>query len=114
MRILFVTFGLPYPPDSGVKIHDFHLIKNISRHHSVFLLSLITKPEQVEFLPQLRQYCDLVDFVLEKPRSLGEHIPGIFRGFLAGRPLATHPFYYDEMASKVREIVTNWDVYCSD
>jgi hypothetical protein len=66
MRILFVTFGLPYPPDSGVRIHDFHLIKNISRHDSVLLLSLIISPEQVEYVDQLRRYCDMVVFRTSK------------------------------------------------
>ncbi|MGE5445498.1 MAG: glycosyltransferase family 4 protein [Ignavibacteriales bacterium] len=110
MRILFITFGLPYPPDSGVRIHDFYLIKNISQHHSVLVLSLLTSREQVEHIRGLRQYCDYVDFVLGKPHSIREHFSGIIRSLLKGRPLATHPFIYDEMLSKVREIVTNWDV----
>lgn len=110
LRILLVTFGLPYPPDSGVRIHDFYLIKNISRHHSLFLLSLIANPDQVNDVPELSQYCDLVDFVLAKQRSFSEHISGIVRSLFAGRPIATHPFFYDEMASKIRESVKNWDV----
>lgn len=110
MRILFVTFGLPYPPDSGVRIHDFNLIKNISRHHSVLLLSLILSPGQVQHVDELRKCCDLVDFVIAKPHSVKEHVSGITRGFLAGRPLATHPYFYHEMASKIHEVVTNWDV----
>ncbi|MGH7807549.1 MAG: glycosyltransferase family 4 protein [Thermodesulfobacteriota bacterium] len=107
MRILFVTFGLPYPPDSGVRIHDFYLIKNVSQLHSVSLLSLITSPEQEKHVNRLRPHCDMVDFVIAKPRRVREHLSGIMRGFLARRPLATHPYLYDEMASKIHELVTN-------
>ena len=107
MRILFVTFGLPYPPDSGVRIHDFNLIKNISRHHSVLLLSLILSPGQVQYVDELRKYCDMVDFVIAKPRRVREHLSEIMRGFLAGRPLATHPYLYEEMVSKIHELVKN-------
>jgi sugar transferase (PEP-CTERM/EpsH1 system associated) len=107
MRILFVTFGLPYPPDSGVRIHDFYLIKNVSQHHSVSLLSLITSPEQEKHVNGLRRYCDRVDFVMAKPRRVREHLSGVMRGVLAGRPLATHPYFYDEMASKIHELVKN-------
>lgn len=77
LRVLFVAFGLPYPPDSGVRIHDLNLIKNISRHHSVLLLSLIISPEQVEHVDQLRRYCDMVDYVLLKRSSVWEHISRI-------------------------------------
>ncbi len=110
MRILFITFGLPYPPDSGVRIHDFYLVKNISQHHSVLVLSLLTSREQVKHIQGLRQYCDYVDFVLEKPHSIRQHFSRIIRSLLKGRPLATYPFIYGEMLSKVREIVTKWDV----
>ncbi|MER3446056.1 MAG: hypothetical protein C4291_04115 [Candidatus Dadabacteria bacterium] len=110
MRILFITFGLPYPPDSGVRIHDFYLIKNVSKHHSVLVLSLIKSPEQVEHIKKLRQYCDYVDFVLERPRSIREHISGIICDLLNGRPLATHPFFYEEMASRIHEVLTKWNV----
>ena len=107
MRILFVTFGLPYPPDSGVRIHDFYLIKNVSQHHSVSLLSLITSLEQEKHVNGLRRYCDMVDFVIAKPRRVREHLSEIMRGFLAGRPLATHPYLYEEMVSKIHELVKN-------
>ncbi len=107
MKILFVTFGLPYPPDSGVRIHDFYLIKNISQYHSVLLLSLITDPQQVKDLQKLKPYCDLIDFVLARRRSIMEHFRGIVFGLFNGRPLATHPFIYDEMLLKIGEIVKN-------
>jgi glycosyltransferase involved in cell wall biosynthesis len=110
MKILFVTLGLPYPPDSGVRIRDFYLIKNISLHHSVLLLSLIPDSEQVKDLQKLKPYCDLIDFVLARRRSIMEHFRGIVFGFFNGRPLATHPFIYDEMLSKIHEVVANWDV----
>jgi sugar transferase (PEP-CTERM/EpsH1 system associated) len=110
MRILFITFGLPYPPDSGVRIHDFYLIKNVSQHHSVLLLSLITSPQQVKYIEQIGKYCDFVDFVVVKPRSIKEHASAIVQSLLSGRPLATHPFFYEEMVSKIREVVTNWNV----
>lgn len=110
MRILFVTFGLPYPPDSGVRIHDFYLIKNISRNHSVFLLSLLLSPEQVEYIEQMKKYCDLVDYVHARRRSVVENISGFWHCHIAGRPLAAHPYFYDEMASKIREVVTKWKV----
>lgn len=110
MRILFVTYGLPYPPHSGVRLHDFNLIKNLSRYHSILLLSLLEFPEEVEQVPHLRPYCELVEVVVARRRSFWEQVTGIGRGLLAGRPIATHPFFYHELACKIREVMTRWDV----
>jgi len=110
MRILFVTFGLPYPPDVGVRIHDFYLIKNVSRRHSVSLLSMITSPEQIKFLPELRQYCDYIDYVLMRRRPAHEHIAGIAHCLLNGRPLAAHHYFYEDMASKIRDVVVEQNI----
>lgn len=109
MNILFVTYGLPYPLNSGSRIREFNLIRNISRHHSVSLLSLLESKDEIRHIPELEKYCDSVDVVLMTQRSPGEKLTGIFRGLLAGRPIATHPFYYSELADKIRKVVFNSD-----
>ncbi len=110
MRILFVTYGLPFPPDSGGRIHDFHLLKNISRHHSVLLLSLLEFPEEINRVKELEKYCDLVDVALKKRRSLWQHLKGILRCLLVGQPVATHDYYYSDMADKIREVVSTGNI----
>jgi sugar transferase (PEP-CTERM/EpsH1 system associated) len=105
LRILFVTFGLPYPPDSGARMHDFYLIKHVGEHHDVTVLSLITEADDVEHLASLSQYCDRVEVVEARRRSLREAVKGIGRHLRAGFPLATYPFVYDEMMSKLSELV---------
>jgi sugar transferase (PEP-CTERM/EpsH1 system associated) len=110
LRILFVTYGLPYPPHGGSRVRDFNLIKHVSHHHSVLLLSLAEFPEEVNHLPRLEQYCDLVDVVPTRGRSKLKHMPGVMRCLIAGRPLETYFFFYDELASKIRETVITWDV----
>ena len=110
MRILFVTYGLPYPPDSGGRIHDFNLLKNISRHHSVLLLSLLEFPEEINKVPTLGKYCDFIDVVIKGRRSLWQHFKGFLRCLLVGQPIATHDFYYSDMADKIREVVATGDI----
>ncbi|PSF36242.1 hypothetical protein C7H19_13625 [Aphanothece hegewaldii CCALA 016] len=102
-----MTYGLPYPPNSGVRIHDFNLIKNISQYHHVFLLSLLEFQEEVQYLSQLKQYCHTIDYVFAKPRSLRETIREALKAILTKRPIASYPFYYDEMASKLNEVLRN-------
>lgn len=110
MRILFVTNGLPYPPHSGVRVRDFNLIKNVSKNHSVLLLSLLEFPEEVEHLQELKKRCDLVDFVIAKRRSIMENFTAIMRGSFSSRPLATHSYYYEELASKICEVAAHWQI----
>ncbi|HWP92365.1 MAG TPA: glycosyltransferase family 4 protein [Thermodesulfobacteriota bacterium] len=109
MKILFVTLGLPYPPDCGARIHDYNLIKNISGHHSVFLLSLITEEKQVRQVDHLRKLCHYLDFVLANSLSVKEHLFSIAHTILNGRPLATHPFIYDEMMNKISKVIGKYD-----
>ncbi len=94
MRILYVTYGLPYPPDSGGRIHDFNIIKNISRHHSVLLISLLENSKEVHSIPMLEKYCELVYVVLKKHRSVWQHFKGVLRCLLTNQPIATHDYYY--------------------
>lgn len=52
MRILYLTYGFPYPLTSGYLRHYF-LIKELSSHHDVVLLSVVSAnfdPENIEAL----------------------------------------------------------------
>jgi polysaccharide biosynthesis protein PslH len=109
MRILFVTYGLPWPPRSGVRIRDFNLIRHLSRQHSILVLSLLEFPEEVEELAHLRPYCEMVDAVTAPQLGLREGVAAVGRGLRARRPLATHSFYSEELAAKINAVVTRQD-----
>jgi polysaccharide biosynthesis protein PslH len=110
MNVLFLTYGLPYPPDNGARIRDFFFITHTSRHHTVLSLSLCFSPEQLQHLPQLKPYCALADGVVQRSRTPGEHAVGIWSALRAHRPLASHFFFYEELAHKLREVMQTWPV----
>jgi polysaccharide biosynthesis protein PslH len=110
MRILFVTYGLPWPPRSGVRIRDFNLIKYLSRHHSILLLSLLEFPEEVEQLVQLSPYCEMVDAVIARRLGLREGVVAVGRTMRARRPLATQGFYSEELAARIQAVVASRNV----
>ncbi|MEN6534694.1 MAG: glycosyltransferase family 4 protein [Bryobacteraceae bacterium] len=60
MTVLWVTFGLPYPPDSGVRMRDFYLIREVSRQARVLLFSLVP-PGGVTEPGELRDFCARID-----------------------------------------------------
>ena len=57
MRILFLTTVLPYPLDSGAKIRDFNLIKEMSKKHEVAVLSFIQNEKEKKHIESLKLYC---------------------------------------------------------
>jgi glycosyltransferase involved in cell wall biosynthesis len=104
MRILLVTFGLPYPPDSGVRIRDFHLLRELSRHAEVSLLSLLTV-EPGDGAGRLRAWCRTVETIPMTRRSPVRHLADFLHGRRLRLPLATHPFYFPEAAALIRRLV---------
>jgi len=39
MRIAFISPFLPYPPDNGIKIRDYYLLRGLASHHEVDLVT---------------------------------------------------------------------------
>ena len=103
MKILFVTYGLPVPPDSGARIRDFNLISRVAEHHKVSVLSLLEFPDELDQAEPLSGICDLVDGVVAK-RGWTKSVSTALKGFLEGRPAATTPYFYPEFARRIREL----------
>jgi len=57
MKILFVTYDLPYPLDSGGKVRAYNLIKELAKEHKVTLFSYYRDNSQLNYVDKLRKYC---------------------------------------------------------
>jgi len=107
MRVLMVTLGLPYPPDSGTRIRDFNILRQLSSRFKVCLCSLLTEelPPNSE---ELRQYCETIETF--RPSSAFAPWAALFRGWGHSRPLATRPYYFQGMAEKIQHILESRSV----
>ena len=103
MKVLFITFGLPIPPSSGARIRDFNLICRVARQHEVSVLSLLEFPGEKEHMQAMRTYCRHVDGVVADRGWLGT-LGVALSGLLHDRPVATAPFYYPELAKRIRQL----------
>jgi len=103
LRILYLTFGLPAPPDSGGRIRDFNLIKRVSEHHEVSILSLLEFPDELDRASDLKPYSVSVDGVVADRDWPGTTFAAL-GGLFDGRPLATAPFYYPRLARRIRSL----------
>ncbi len=100
MNILYITFGLPVPPDSGARLRDFNLIKRVGQQHRVSILSLLEFDDELRHAQALRSFCDQVDGVMANRSTLATAITCVNR-LVRQQPVATAPFYYTELASKI-------------
>lgn len=105
MNILFLTTKLPYPPDSGAKIRDFNLIKEISKRHNITLISFIQNEKENMNLEFLRPYCKSIEIVKEKGK-VNLFISAIISLFTK-KPFTIAKFYSFRMKQKIKTILNN-------
>lgn len=60
MKILFFTYDLPYPLDSGGKIRAYHLLWGLSKNHQITLFSFYRKGRQLQYLDEIKKLCHKV------------------------------------------------------
>ena len=103
MRLLVVSWWMPYPPDNGTRQRAFNLLKHLSRRHSLTLLAFGV-PRGPEDIAPLQELCDRVRIL--PPRTLETGRLGIEGLFSAV------PRYYVQTKSK--EMTTLVEAAASD
>jgi glycosyltransferase involved in cell wall biosynthesis len=103
VKILIYTRGLPYPPNTGARIHDFHLIRELSREAKVVVCSLLQFDCEVP--EQLQRLCEAVVTFRPTPRSRRQKVLAMWGGWREGRPLALHSPFFPEWADRIGEII---------
>jgi glycosyltransferase involved in cell wall biosynthesis len=80
MHILFISRWFPCRPDNGSKIRVLSLLKHLSKHHEITLVSFAQEPVSRESLVEMKAYCYSVHAVPYRefrPNKL-KTLPGIF------------------------------------
>lgn len=102
MKLLFLSWWLPYPPDNGIRQRNYHLLRELARAHEVTLLSFAEDGEATpERTAPLEAICARVQ-VLPKP----QYNPGGARalaGFFHPWPRWLVDVYTDAMQQLVLE-----------
>lgn len=68
MKILMLTPYLPYPPSEGGQIRSYNLIKLLSKHHQITLVSFSRQHNTPDQIEHLQQFCKRV-FVIERGKT---------------------------------------------
>lgn len=67
MKVLFLTYDVPYPLISGGKIRAYHLIKNLAQKHQITLFSYYRSEKQRQYFPELKKYCRKIFLFKRRP-----------------------------------------------
>ena len=62
-RVVYLTHRVPYPPDKGDRIRNYHVLRELSRHARVWLAALADEPVTDEQKARLGELCERVAFV---------------------------------------------------
>jgi sugar transferase (PEP-CTERM/EpsH1 system associated) len=72
MKILILTPQLPYPPQQGTSLRNFHIIRGLAERHEITLLSFLEENQTAEpqAIAPLRALCQQIETVAVPGRSL--------------------------------------------
>jgi sugar transferase (PEP-CTERM/EpsH1 system associated) len=102
MKILYTTARFPYPPLRGDQLTPYYRIQHLARKHEMTLLSFIERPEEMEFVSQLKAYCAEVHTI---PLPRWRSYASMLMGALSSLPLQVLYYSSREYQRKLQEIL---------
>lgn len=102
MNILFVSAILPYPLRSGGQIRIYNLLKRLSKHHAVTLVSFIREEGEREFLGDL-DFCERVAVVM---RGRAWQPKYILRTAAGAYPFLLATYQHEQMRQEIARLIS--------
>lgn len=106
MKILFLSFWFPYPPNFGYKIRVFNQIKELSKDNEVHLICFSNFEKNN--ISELKNYCTSI-FCFE-PTHYNRKMSHVFLGFFKKDPRYFSTSFTPEAKKVVDEVIVNEDI----
>lgn len=103
MRILVLCRDFPLPLTSGEKIRCFHILQELAKHHEVSLISLVHRESELQYVEELKRFCQFVYPIRFKFSKKLSAIRILFSVW----PWEAIAFYKEEMKLKIRDLVSS-------
>jgi sugar transferase (PEP-CTERM/EpsH1 system associated) len=100
-RLLYLVHRVPFPPDKGDRIRNFHVLKFLSQRATVHLACLADERVPADAVAALSHLCERVAIVHAGGWQRWVHA---FRHLLAGQPITTGAFW----SPRFRDVVCQW------
>ena len=99
MKILFLSRWFPYPTNNGSKLRIYNLLRGLSKHHEITLLSFADQPDTNPDVPEIRSLCSDVHIV--PWREFDPKSTRSLFGFLNLMPRSLVDTFSSEMSQKI-------------
>jgi len=111
MNILFIADIVPYPPNTGIKIRTFNIIKQLSKRNRIYLIAFnhkkmfIDKKELDIACKKLKQYCEEV-YALDIPSDKNKlsYYLCLIRNLFTLKPYRVQRYWSNKCISIIQEI----------
>jgi glycosyltransferase involved in cell wall biosynthesis len=103
MKLLLLTPQLPYPPQQGTSLRNFHIIRGLAAEHEITLLSFLEAGQTVQNSP-LTELCRHIETVPAPTRSTAQRL----RQLLTTRlPDMAHRLFSPAFANQLRHLLAS-------
>lgn len=115
INLLLLTQVLPYPLDAGPKTRAYYMLRHLSQHHDITLVSFVRADDRPEYVAHLAQYCRAVHTV-PMVRSPARNVRAGLQGLATGLPMIVARDDVPEMGALLRRLVqeTRFDLIHAD
>ncbi|MGO9230529.1 MAG: glycosyltransferase [Bryobacteraceae bacterium] len=103
--MLVLTYGVPWPLNSGARIRDFNLLRPLAGAAEITLCCFAQDEVEIPDLAPLHEICGEVRVFRPHSRSRRRRAGAFAKAVWSGVPLAMCPFYYAEFAAELRSII---------
>jgi len=107
LRILFLSSWFPYPPDNGSKLRILNLLRGLSQHHELTIISFADHPVTELDLEPLYSFCKRIHVVPNKvfnPTGLRARL-----GYLSSTPRSIIDTFSDAMVACIEQTIKEDD-----
>ncbi len=98
-RVLYLTHRVPYPPDKGDRIRNWHVLRQLTQSFRVSLGCLADEPTPQSTIHKLSEICKQVSI---EPISRFGRLSKAGFSFLKGRSLSEGAFYSRNLSRTIR------------
>jgi len=111
-NILIVTPKIPCPPDDGFRIRIFNFIKSLSDKNKIYLLSIVTSPEEKQRINTLLPFCTKIYTIsnFSKRSWLKIKLDSVKNILMENIPYGVKQYYFEEVASQVNQIIKRHNI----
>jgi len=101
MKILFLSRWFPYPTNNGSKLRIYNLLRGLSKHHDVTLLSFADQPDVNPEAAEVKSICSDVQVI--PWREFNPNSTRAKLGFLSLKPRSIIDTFSPEMAQAITQ-----------